>query len=204
MLRRKGFIDHHVGGLDDEAAALRHGVAGVGGEIHQHLADLPGIGAHPAQVFGGDDHQFYILAQHAQQQILHLRDDLVQVEDFRFQHLLAAKRQQLAGESGGAIGRLVNFARPPFQEVSRVAPLQHQLAVADDHVEQVVEIVRHAARQPAHGFHLGRLLELHLHTPPLADVAHDGHEAKHLAGIAGDGEHRKLDLFFTAGLGPDA
>ena len=64
--------------------------------------------------------------------------------------------------------------------------------------------MRHAARQTSHGFHLGRLLELHLQAPPLADVAHDGHEAKHLPGIACDGEHRKLDLFFTAGLGPDA
>ena len=39
------------------------------------------------------------------EQSLQLRDHLVEVEDLGCEHLLAAEREQLAGQRGGALGR---------------------------------------------------------------------------------------------------
>ena len=91
----------------------------------------------------------------------------------------------------------------------QVAARQQQIAVAGDHGQQIVEIVRHAAGQPAHRLHLLRLPELLLQ--PDAVAAHPGaaqfafhrgveaHQvaARQMVGRAGfeNGEHiRILDL----------
>lgn len=54
-----GFRRTDVGRFDDQVTAVRHGVACVDGQVHQHLLDLDRIGIHPAQVifesiFDGD------------------------------------------------------------------------------------------------------------------------------------------------------
>jgi hypothetical protein len=54
--------------------------------------------------------------------------------------------------------------------------LLQQLQIAHDDGEQVVEIVRDAAGELAHGLHLLRLAELLLHRPTLSDVFLDGDE----------------------------
>ena len=46
---REVLVERDVGGLDGELAALRHGVAGVHGKIHDDLVDLAGIGADGAE-----------------------------------------------------------------------------------------------------------------------------------------------------------
>ena len=53
------------------------------------------------------DDELDVLAEQARHHRAHPRDDLVQVDDERLQHLLAAEGEQLAGELGGppAAGR---------------------------------------------------------------------------------------------------
>ncbi len=51
--------------------------------------------------------------------------------------------------------------------------LQQDFGVAVNHRQQIVEVVRHAARQAAHRFHFLRLPELLFQLPPLGDVFGD-------------------------------
>src|ERR1700722_14508197 len=61
-----------------------------------------------------------------------------------------------------------------------------QVAVADDHTEKIVKVMRNAPCETAYGLHLVRLLGLHL-------------QAFHFSGVLRDREHtdlpKKLNLF---------
>ena len=48
----------------------------------------------------------------------------------------------------------------PGAEIGRIEIGEQQLAVPQNHRQQIVEVVRHAAGQPADGFHLLRLVKL--------------------------------------------
>ncbi|MFO8110543.1 MAG: hypothetical protein R6U17_08535, partial [Thermoplasmata archaeon] len=54
-----------------EAASLRHGVAGVDHEVHDHLFDLPLVDHNLAKLRGRDVSGLDILPQYALQQIVH-------------------------------------------------------------------------------------------------------------------------------------
>ena len=90
----------------------------------------------------------------------HVGHDRVQVEQRRLDDLLAAEGQQLAGEPGGARARLLDLCDVGLALDRPVEIGQQQLAVAQNHGQQIVEVVRDAAGQPADGFHLLRLLKL--------------------------------------------
>ena len=61
-------------------------------------------------------------------------------------------------------------AMSALARIGRIEVGQQQLAVAENHGQQVVEVVRHAAGQPADGFHLLRLLILRLERAAFGDV----------------------------------
>jgi hypothetical protein len=60
-----GQIKVDVPEREGEAAAARHRVAGIEGEIDEHLLDLALIGLHPADPRGAAHDQLAILAQEA-------------------------------------------------------------------------------------------------------------------------------------------
>ena len=96
-----------VRGLDRELAAVRHGVAGVDHEVHDHLLDLSRIGIDAAQLRIGS----LVLSSMSspisrRSMLLHAGDHGVQVEDLGLQHLPAAEREQLPGERGGPVACL--------------------------------------------------------------------------------------------------
>ena len=85
----------------------------------------------------------------------------VQVEHLGLQHLAAAEGQQLAGQAGGALAGVADLVDAAAARGSSGGQLvEHHAAVAADDGQQVVEVVRHAAGQPADGFHLLRLAQL--------------------------------------------
>src|SRR6185369_9927281 len=70
----------------------------------------------------------------------------------------------------------------------------HQLGVAADNHQEIVEVVRDAARELAEGFHLVRLgelllraLERHLRAAPFAHVMRDAYKARERAVLVADG-----------------
>ena len=110
----------------------------------------------------GQPGEIDVLADQPPQHLEHALHGLVQVEHLGGDGLLAGKGQQLPGEVGGALGRLPDFLQVGVERLRRVHLLQRQLRVAEDHAQHVVEIVGHAAGQPAHGFHLLGLGQLRL------------------------------------------
>ena len=87
-----------VGGPDGERAALGHGVAGVDGEVEQHLPELARIGAQLAELRIEEQAQLDVLADHAAEQLGDVLDDAVEVQDLGLEDALAAEGEELAGE----------------------------------------------------------------------------------------------------------
>ena len=73
-------------------------------------------------------------------------------------------------------------------------PVLEHLEVAQDDGEQVVEVVRHAARELAHRLHLLRLAQLLLQLVPCGQIAHEaGEEALAVGMRLADGELHRED-----------
>ena len=91
-------------GLDGQAAAAGHGVAGVDREVHQHLLDLARVGLDRAGLADGADVELEVLADQPPQHAIELADDRVEIDDARLDDLPAGEQQQLAGQGSGALG----------------------------------------------------------------------------------------------------
>ena len=94
-----------------------------------------------------------MLADGAPQQRQHALHDLAKRKPFRPERLPASESEKLLGEMRAALGRLKSAGgEAPLVRVGQL--LGQHLGVADHDGEQVVEIVRHAAGELAHRFHL--------------------------------------------------
>ena len=105
-------------------------------------------------------------------------DDLVEVE--RHERLVGPQARELldaADRLRAARGRLLDDveAAPHHVHVGRV--LAHELRVAEDGLQQVVEVVRDAARHLAERGELLGLVHLRLELALRGGVAHDGEQA---------------------------
>ena len=160
MLLHVDLVELDVRGLDGQLAALRHGVAGVDGQVHQDLFDLAGVGPHRAQSHGRPDGELDVLADEAREHLAGFFDEVVQVEHPRLQNLLSAEGQQLPGERRRALPGLLDLHEVRPQRVARRQRADGHFAVGEDDGQQVVEVVGHAAGQSPHRFHLLRLPEL--------------------------------------------
>ena len=79
------------------------------------------------------------------------------------QHLLPAEGEQLPGEARRAFGRLLDLLElEAHGAVAVVQLVEREAGEAEDRRQQVVEVVRDAAGQPADRLHLLRLLQLPL------------------------------------------
>ncbi len=75
MLAGVSLIELGVRGFQSQLAAVGHGVAGIQGEVHDDLLDLPGIGFHRAQVTGGDGEDFNVFADQPPQHGVEIQHD---------------------------------------------------------------------------------------------------------------------------------
>jgi hypothetical protein len=160
VLGRVGLIEIHIGCHDRQLAAPGHGVAGVHREVHDDLLDLPGIDQRLLEIGRGGDRQLHVFADDAVEQVPRPDHDVVEVDDPRAQHLLAAEGQELTREPRGALpGRLDLLDVGADRVVGREIPDQHR-AIAEDDGEQVVEVVGDAPGELAERVHLLRGAEL--------------------------------------------
>jgi hypothetical protein len=74
--------------------------------------------------------------------------------------LSPAEGKKLAGEPCGAVPRISDLLDVGTNRVARPKLLQDQITIAQDSSQQIVEIVRYAARQPAYRLQPLRLLLL--------------------------------------------
>ena len=186
-----------VHGLDrhGHAAAARHRVAGVEDEVHQHLLELSAIGQHVDRLQGRHDHQLDVLAQCAIEHPLRLQSDAIDVDRLQTQMVVAAEDEQLAREVGGALGGADDLGHVGSSGVIRADLLADELRVVEDHGQQVVEVVRHAAGELAERLHALRALQrrlerllLLLRADAVGDVGGDAAQPGRVA-VAVDDRH---------------
>ena len=92
-------------------AAARHGVAGVDGEIQQHLLHHAGVGFDHRAGIAVIQLQRHVLAQKPPEHVGHVADDFVHVQPLGLDELAAAEGEQLARQPGGAFGGLRDLLR---------------------------------------------------------------------------------------------
>ena len=196
--RWRDFACLHVGGADHEPSPVGHGVAGIDGQVHDHLLDLAGVCLDSIQRRLGHDDEVDRLADEPLQHGLHAGHDAVELQHLGREHLLAAEGEELARQGGRLVRRLADALGVLAQGVDRGQAPEHQVAVAADDHEQVVEVVRDTARELAHRVHLLRLPEMVLaRAQRLVRVLELGQvhgEAAELSGIAGTVRHHVHDV----------
>ena len=85
--------------------------------------------------------------------------------------MLPAERQQLPGQRGSAPRGGKNLLKPRLGATSRFDRIERKLGVVDDNGKKVVEVVRHAAGQPADGIHFLGLKQLLFEMQPVGEIA---------------------------------
>ena len=111
------------------------------------------------------------------QHLFHIEDDRVEVQNFGFQNLLAAEGQELTGQRSGALPRFLDLQAFLVQGIVRRQALLENLAVADDHTQQIIEVMGDPAGELPNGFHFLRLAQLFLQRFLLGDVPENGDHA---------------------------
>lgn len=101
-------LEVDVARLDGQPAAVRHHIARVDREVGEHLVDLTGVGPGPSKRRIEDGHQLDVLADQPSEHAAHPAHDRVEVEHLQLELLLAAEREELAREPGGALRRFLD------------------------------------------------------------------------------------------------
>ncbi len=176
--------DHPAGGEGQRArgvfaAARLDRIARVDGEVDDHLLELARVGPHGPEIAVMMGLERDLGAEQPLEQLADLGDHVGQLQHFGLQRLLAAEREQLAGQRGRAVRVGLDLLDVVVVAVAGRVPQQHQVAVADDRGQHVVEVVRHAAGELADRLHLGRLRDLPL-------------EARLLGRVGQAQQHRRL------------
>ena len=95
----KALIQVGVRSFNRKLAALRHGIAGIHGQVDDDLLDLPTVGLDPPQVGLRNRHQLDVLADEASEHFLQIRDHRIQFQYLGSENLASAEGQQLAREA---------------------------------------------------------------------------------------------------------
>ncbi len=181
MRAAETFLEIEVRGLDQQRAAVGHCVACVDRQVHQDLVHLPGVGQHRSQARAENRFQPDIFPDYPAQHLRHFKDDVVQVHFLRLNNLFPAQHQQLPAQRGGPFAGGSDFGDKLSRGVVWSQFAEEHVAIPIDHREEVVEIVRHAAREPANRLQLLRLQQPALHFQALGDVARHSQEFADLA-----------------------
>ena len=154
MRLRVRLVEVDIGGFDRQLAAVRHRIAGIDREIHDHLLELIGIGADPPEIGREHGDERNVLANEAAEHLVHLRDDAVEIEHLGLEHLPPAVGEQLAGQRSRPLGRLADLLDIASLGIARRQFPQQELRVAQDRRQEVIEVVGDAARELSDRFHL--------------------------------------------------
>ena len=107
-------VEVDVGGFERQTAALRHRIARVDREVDQDLLGLTAVEPDRRQVRRRGQFEVDVLADQSRQQPLHVREDVVQVDDLRTDDLLAARRRAAAASGwrreSAALSTLIRYS----------------------------------------------------------------------------------------------
>jgi len=180
-----------AGRRDLERPAVRHGVPGVHGEVEQHLRELVRV-RHDRPHAGAERRgEGDPLADRARQELLEVRDHLVQGQHLRAEELLARQGEELARDADGPVRRLDDpLEALPRARVAGRELAQEEVGVPEHDREHVGEVVGDPAREAPDRLHLLRLAQALLELVArglgelaLGDVAHRQHPQRPLAAV---------------------
>ena len=103
------FVERRRPDLDAESAARGHGVAGVGGEVEQHLLDLDRVREDERHLGVGVEPDDDVLPDKSTQQRHRVARHLGQIERRRVHLRSAAEREQPARQLGRALGGMLDL-----------------------------------------------------------------------------------------------
>ena len=150
-------IQHLAARRESQTAAVRHRVARIDGEVHQHLIKLTRIDAHAPDGGIQNKRELDVVTNQTAEHSARFGDDRIQIDHLRLQQRLAAERQQLPRECGGARGGVTDRLDRFLQIGIRIDIRAQYFAVGEDDREKIVEVVCNAAGELTDGFHFERL-----------------------------------------------
>ncbi len=142
------------------------------------MLNLRGIDAHDRRFRSENEGQRDVLPNQARQHPLQAADRLVEVDVLREKHLLPAEGEQLLRERSRAPAGLLNLDQVRPIRIAFHVAIEQQLRVPQNRRQQVVEVVRDAASEPADAFNLLGLNEPPLEHPPVRHIADDMHRCR--------------------------
>jgi len=161
----------HIRGDDGDGPAIGERIAGIHAEVEEHLLELAGIGLEAADLRLEISAHGDVLPDHTLQHLLHVAHSIVDVEDAQVKGLAAAEGEQLMRERRRKVRGLADFREMLVHPMLVLDLPDHQVAVAEDRGQDVVEIVRDPTGEPAHRIHLLRLQQFLLEALALGDIA---------------------------------
>ena len=176
-------IELGIGGDDTDLPTSRQRIPRVENQVDQGLFHLRRIDQYGAELRLKLRLQGDLGAQQALQHGLELLHGGVERDHAGAEQLSPAEGEKLAGEACRPVPRISDLLDVRAYRVARPKLLQDQVTIAQDSSQQIVEVVRYAARQPAYRLQPVRLLLLLLPLlfggftgPLLGDVfqEHDG------------------------------
>ena len=145
-----------VGGLDGDAAAIRHGVARVDAEVQQGVLQLARVDQSWPDSRQAHHFQMDMRADRTADELLHVGDQAVHVRGLGVEGLAPGEGEEAVRQGSGALGRALGH-RHVAVEVAHAALRHsglHQLQRAGDAGQQVVEVVRQPTGQLPDRLHL--------------------------------------------------
>ena len=173
-------VRHH----DRKAAPVRHGVAGIDGEIDERGLELRRVDLDEPEPVLGLEIDLDALAERALQELDHPGHEVLQVDDAGLKRLPAREGEEAVGEIGAALRALDREAHAPSRLLVAVERGAEEIEVADDDAQHVVEVVRDAAGEPADGLELRGVQQALLELAPLGDVEHGAEDLAAAAAFA--------------------
>ncbi|MNK35509.1 hypothetical protein D3C87_540380 [compost metagenome] len=157
MLAGVGGVECDVAQGKSQPPALVHRIARIDGHVQQHVFHLVRVDQGMPQAVADEGLLGNRLAQRAADQLMHAAQQAAQVRHKRFQRLAPRKGQQLRRQLGAPLdGRGGRIEAPGRLRIVGHRQFQ-QLQIAGNDLQDVIEIVGHAARQLADRFELLRL-----------------------------------------------
>ena len=174
-----GLVQLDVRCLNGQFAAFGHGVARVDRKVHDDLLDLAGVGFDVPEPAPRERRQVDVGPEQPAEHLLHPGESVVQVQYSRIEHLLPAEGEELPREVRRAHSSRPDLLDVRAQGLAGLEIASDHLGVAEDHGQEVIEIVRDAARESPDSLHLLRLKELSFQTPPSRYVRLHTDEVRH-------------------------
>src|SRR5271157_2885111 len=157
----------HILGGDSDNSATRHGISGIECKVHNYLLDLSSVSSHTTCLLAQDDREGDILAENPTEHLLRLLEKLPQVDDLGLDHLLPAEGQELLREGSRPLGGILYDIQVAEDGLSVIRVALHHRAEPKDHLQHVVEVMRHPAGQSTEALEFLRLQHLRFQSVPL-------------------------------------